>query len=494
MPSFVTGIGAPQLIAQDGASGMIFHSLCNSKDTPVFPNNSSAALPIDHSQLPKNGTGLSGIGYVQDGYNVAAINWLTNDDQIIHGLFNCNMTTGLYDAIGAWVISGSARPVHPDSGLSSVILGDDAGIRVYYQTEDNSTSTLKYTPAGGWLPNGYVSQDPVGAFAISSAFNDALKISVATPKDESNIEVSTLQSNGSWTISTLPTPLQNVARNQSGNSSPELPPTNDTNPEDITLNTTTTSDWLLEGWDGKPSNIGLTVDSHGSRDIFYIGNDSYLHQITEVGENIWEMAETQGDKIWPRADTPNAPFASTYDFNLNQLWIYCGGMMTQVSYQSDYGWLEASTLLKRNETDSMVSQPGSGLSTGVKAGIGIGVGVVGLGLIALGIRLVLLRKRIVKKKGEAESEAAARPNSYPSLAPTCSSGGFEGQWIHGQWIPTTVYEKVEGKVWGQYSYSANSVAAPQPVYEMPNQEYSHEIAGDDNCQELPAPHIASRRH
>ncbi|KAI1075630.1 hypothetical protein F5B20DRAFT_375073 [Whalleya microplaca] len=506
MASWRTGPEAPQIIMQDDATGKIFYSLCNSEQEPIFPANESIAFEIDNSQLPKPGTQLGGSGYQENGVNVAAVQWQDDQDQIVHALFNCNMTTGLYDPAGSWIISTSLDGnVHSDTGLASVVLSSDAGIRVYYQDKNETTSALKYTKLGGWVYNGAVSQDAIEGFPIGVGFTDVSKISVVTPRDGSNIEVSTLQKNETWIVTTFPTPLQDVDRDND-KARINLPTTNDTDADDFKLDTKADVNWSLDGWDGKAGAMGLTLDSHGTRSIFYIGNDSALHQVTEANGS-WNIVPSPDETIWPLADAPNAQFSTTYDFSHNEIWIFymSGGNMTQV-HQLDQGWQPASTLLKFNGTATQEDPPqASGLSGGARAGIGVGASIAGVALLALGTYIFLQRKKGKEelKKAEAEAEAAAAANQPPSVfpgspAPAYSSGVADGQWVDGQWVPTQPYTKPEGQ-W-QSSYAYHPVPGPPPVFEMPNQEFSHEMpsqAAQDVCnnpkeggspRELPTSH------
>ena len=72
MVSWVTQSGAPQIAMQDDATGQIFHSLCNSNETAVFPPDGSAAF--NPTIKPKRNTSLAAAGYY-DGiaHNIVSI-------------------------------------------------------------------------------------------------------------------------------------------------------------------------------------------------------------------------------------------------------------------------------------------------------------------------------------------------------------------------------------------------------------------------------------
>jgi len=57
----------PQIIKQDPAAGGFVYSMCNSKDTPIFPTNPPLMLSISSDYTPKNGTPLAGQGWYTSG-------------------------------------------------------------------------------------------------------------------------------------------------------------------------------------------------------------------------------------------------------------------------------------------------------------------------------------------------------------------------------------------------------------------------------------------
>jgi hypothetical protein len=106
-----------------------------------------------------------------------------------------------------WDISTSiianVATIHPKTGLAVVNLGADKGYQVYFQQEDRTTSILRYDPHTPWGFLWNISQDPIKGNPISAGFTDQNKVTVVTPRDEGNIEVSTLQSNETWVICEL---------------------------------------------------------------------------------------------------------------------------------------------------------------------------------------------------------------------------------------------------------------------------------------------------
>ncbi|KAI6086972.1 hypothetical protein F4821DRAFT_120836 [Hypoxylon rubiginosum] len=492
LAAWSTGLGAPQLIMQDDATGKIFYSLCNSNGTsPIFPANETASFNLDLP--PKNGTSLAGIGYANDGVNIAAIWYLNDASQIVEALWQCDPTGHFIPGStpNNWIVS-SGQPVNSSTGLSAVNLGAQSGYQVYFHDDHMATSILRYTTADGWRTDGNISQDAVKTLPINAGFTDNNKISVVYGRGPSNIEVSTLQQNGEWVVTLFPTPLNLVDRD-SDNTTTLLPVTNDTAPEDFTLNTT--ANWALEGWDGSAKGIGLTFNDDSTRNIFYIGNDSLLHQVSETSGG-WQASSGQSVQSWPIADSPSSQFASTYDFNRNQVWIYyvSGGNVTQVYRSGKNSWEPAAALRTFNDT-VIESDEDSDLSTGAKAGIGVGVGVVGAALITLGAFFFLRRRkrsREAHRQAETEAEATSAAADHPvssfagSPAPAYSSGVMQGQWIDGQWIQAS-QTKPEGQWQERYSYAP--VDQQQPVFhEMASQEHTHEMPGDTGRRELPTNH------
>lgn len=450
--AWLTGLGAPQIIMQDDATGKILYSLCNSNgSTPIFPGNVSASFEFDSIYTPKNDTSLTGTGWVDDDVNVAAIWFQREDGKLVFQLWKCNGSGhfNLYSSFSQRTI-GAGQSIHPRTALMSLNLGDTAGYRVYYQDERKETSTLAYSETTDvWDTQGRVSGDSIKGIAISAGFMDINNITVVTPRDESNIEISTQQRDGTWVIATLPTPLEEVYSLSGEGMDATIilsAPTNNTSPASFHLDPNATVDWSLDAWDGNAGGIGLTFDDNSTRSIYYIGNDSFLHCLTEVGGGGWRKSPRQDEKAWPRADVPNSQFATTYDFHRNEVFIYyvSGGHIYQIHRSAKYTWDPATPLARYNSTVLEEPESNKGLPAGTKAGIGVGASVGGLVLLLLTIYVVIWRRRNRKDK-QVESEA--RPP-----------------------VPAT----------------ENKSPPPQPIYyEMPTQEHSHEAPSSHGYREMP---------
>ncbi|KAH9895342.1 hypothetical protein F4778DRAFT_783698 [Xylariomycetidae sp. FL2044] len=490
MTSWHAGFDAPQIIMQDDQTGKLFHSYCNSSDgSPVFPESDFPTLPIPDELGPRKGTGLATTGYANGADMTAVVNWQMSNHSIVHGLFICNRTTGLFDLVpGApWIISGGDNPdPNADSGLAMVHLEGESGYQVYYQDGSKAVVALRYTQSDNWKPAGNVSQDAIQGFHIGAGSVGKSTITVVAPRDDNNIEISTvLQDNGTWVISTFPTPLEPVDRPED-KIKLDLAPTNFTLARNFTLDTKAGAELSLDGWFYRVSGMALTFDPQGTRSIFYMGNDSKVHQITEDNGD-WKLADRPDETKWPDADSPDTPFAVTYDNVGGQIWMYyrSGGSMTQI-YRSMDGWDEASPLPSAFPTAEKSSS--SGLSRGAKAGIGVGVSIGGLALIALGAYIFLQRRRGKQEKAAAAAgDAAAQAHlSLPhSPAPAYASGAPEGQWINGQWVPTAA-------LWQQQMKDASVKPEWQQQQHIPEMVGQHvhaqEMAHETSYYEMPASH------
>ncbi|KAI0024475.1 hypothetical protein F4780DRAFT_603491 [Xylariomycetidae sp. FL0641] len=501
MGSWYTGLGAPQVVMQDDATGKIFHSFCYSPVDPIFPGNASFAFPIPGTDVaPKNGTGLAASGYQEGPDNYAALFWQTDEGKIVEGLFVCNATTGLYSLSngGPWVISTSvpSSGIHPHTGLAAAVLNADEGIRVYFQYVDNTLAFLQYK--GSWAFGGNISHDPQLGHMPAVGWTDIQRLSVVAPRDNANIEVADLQLNSSWILSTFPTPLEGVIR------SPKemnftLPPSSSSNATSFSPGAP--ADWALPAWDGGgggAAGLSLAFDSDARRTVYYIGNDSRLHWASEDagGGGVWTASEPSNpdddDDKMPPADRPNAPFAAASDYSADQVWLYYlsggdgdgDGSMVQL-HKNGSTWERAVALQRSAPAPPPPSPPplptrSPALSTAAQAGIGVGAAVAALALLAFAVYVYRQRRR-----GRAEAQARGAEAEEPrSPAPAYSSGLPPGEG-EGRWV---VVGNNKGG-WGggggpPYGYAS----PPQPVavFEMANQEFSHEMAQEASHHEMPA--------
>ncbi|KAK8000089.1 hypothetical protein PG990_012689 [Apiospora arundinis] len=503
-------MGATMLM-QDDDTGLIRYSLCNSNSTPVLPEDKSITLPLFEPK-PKKGSPLAGVGWFDNTQTQASIWFQDENDDIINSNLHCDMNTGYWSHGGSYTVSGGAKTPSPNTTLSAVVLGATQGYRVFYRDTANHLHWIGYLPgASGWNDYGSVSNDEIKTNAIGSAFTEGNNITVITPKNNENMEVSRLNDDKSWHISTFPRPLNSTSA------------TNATNATDFQLNTKTTPNYTLPAWDGQPSTLGVHIDSKFMRSVFYIGTDNELYQVSDAKDN-WALLARQDAKAWPKADNPKAQLAVASNFGSNELRLYyvSGGQVVEVNGDGRK-WQAAKVLPNYNKSlqvgspagnsssssssDSAANGGNSGLSTGAKVGVGIGVA---LGALAVGgafTALWCMRKRQKRADG-AESAALANNQQNPGSPTTGYSqsgygypqqqqpggGAWPGQDYGAQqhqqqqnWGAAGVHNKPHEKV-----QAPGELDSP-PIYEMNNQQQyfemadsrpRHEMMGEGHYQEM----------
>ncbi|KAI0007122.1 hypothetical protein F4779DRAFT_593428 [Xylariaceae sp. FL0662B] len=402
--AWYSGNGAPQVVMQDDSTGQVFYSLCNSSDVPIFPDDLSNNWtgPADYSISGNTNLGIA--GWHQDGIRNTTI-WSQNDSgEPIAAPVICN-ASGYYEPVDDDPYDTGFRGIniHPKSTFAVLDFGREVGYKVFYKYDDLSLHVAG--PHHG-LDDSSVSQDRL----IQSGFNLAAcitdngeNITVVTARDDLSIEVATLQPGQAWVITTFPTPLGLINGTK--------PVTNSTDEQLIQYNVTLFQ-IPLPSWDGYVGDLGVTYHSNGKRSIFFIGTNKYLQQYSDVrpGPNSGDWSEVQGqnESIWPRADETPARFGFASDPATDQIWIYymSGGGLTQihmsgVDNSTGQGIWEQPVRLTNLSTSAEVpmsegtpeptpsGQSDSpllkgGLSTGSKAGIGVGVPIGVAAFIAVG--------------------------------------------------------------------------------------------------------------
>lgn len=117
------------------------------------------------------------------------------------------MSTGLFQSQGSWVISNDVPSIHSNSGLTAVVLGAESGYRVYFHDADGAINELGYTNADNWKYHGIISKDINSLPALGAAFSGEKNITIASPRDESNMAVVRLNKDDSWFRSASPSPF-----------------------------------------------------------------------------------------------------------------------------------------------------------------------------------------------------------------------------------------------------------------------------------------------
>ncbi|KAK7957318.1 uncharacterized protein PG986_006540 [Apiospora aurea] len=437
------GFKAPQVIMYDSASDSILYSLCNSKDTPIFPGDKSAAFPLQSRFPPLPGTHVSVIAYEDRGIKTNVF-YQSKDGHIIEALFTCN-ETGYYDPVegeGAYKLtldSGIPMPKSP-TDLTALLLGEDGGYRLHYKlANDSSIYSIKYQKKekGGWVGAG-ASEPYTSTGNIAAGFAVPDKITVITPESDRQDAV--------------PVPLHAANR-----SDPELK-------IPVVLSNMTDSDefnisydnadptWTFEELDPMNAPLGLTFGSSQAMSVFYVGKDKLLRQVrrAEADDKTykWSNVTRPNAKQWPLPDDTNAHFGAAYDRQSDRVWVYymSNRTMTQLYQPSKDQWHDAVALPK-SQPASSDDQSSGGLSHGAKLGIGIGVGLGVPLLLGLVAAYLFFHSRSSRRHRAAENaalqdahSAAVAPRSHPgSPAPRYTSGYWPpgpGQEPHGgPWIP-----------------------------------------------------------
>ncbi|GAB1311653.1 Fucose-specific lectin [Madurella fahalii] len=455
-----TEIG-PQVILQNETTGLIRYSACNSYDDPKYSYTDGSVLSLTHK--PRLGTPLAGTGYWADRMTIASIYYMEENGEIANALFHCNMTTGLFQSQGNWIVSNQVPSIHANSGLAAILLGPLGGYRVYYHDQDGAINELGYTQEYEWQYRGVISQDVNSLSALAAAFYGIENITVASPRDDSNIATTRWHRDGGWHRTTLPQTLRGD-------------PTDLLERNEIAINETAPANFSLPAWDGNTSSIGISIDSQNTRFLWYIGNDNSLYSVANQN-SFWSPRANQSNAFWPQADRPNADLAVAYKMRSNNVRIYymVGGHLSEIKYEDNLwkGWSTVAPVpvvdatQPSRPTDSATD---AGLSTGAKAGIGVGVSLSAIALGTIIAVLVLMRRRKQRHQQLPQTEAESVVGSGTS-APSYGS-------------PTDTWDKNASPAPKYQVHQLDSatrpseLGVPQPVYELPNQMYTHELVAE----------------
>ncbi|KAB5546882.1 hypothetical protein GE09DRAFT_1129000 [Coniochaeta sp. 2T2.1] len=497
----------PQILVQNLTTLNIQYSSCNSNGTPIYPVDQPNILATGSKFKPKNNTALTGVGWWDTRTTWASMYFQSDHGEIINSLFKCDWPTGKFINQGTWLISADTPSVSNSTGLASLVLGSEAGYRVYFHDEDRAINELGYTPEGGWRYRELISPDRPTSSAIHAAFSGKNNISVVFPRDAENVEVDRYNSDETWHITTFPRPLNgNLTTNANSNIS------------SISLNTTSPVNFTLPFY-GSPKGIGITIDASFTRSVWYIGTDRNLYSAANV-RFVWGLNSNTSTAFWPQADEPNAPLGVTSDFSSSQvrIYYYVTGALTEIKFAKDGTWKQAQAVPTFNATapapspptDSSVPDPDSsastGLSGGAKAGIGVGVtlGVLAIAGV-LGALFYFRRREHLRQQQSATSNVPEMENT--ALDPANHTPGAVAYDAHGNPIHDPRYASPSayggspppGYVWDQKSATTQQqpvqldagdipqeLEGPRLMYELPDQAYSHELVGDGRVgAELP---------
>ncbi|KAF4963267.1 hypothetical protein FSARC_8705 [Fusarium sarcochroum] len=406
----------PHFAYQDPGSGDILHSSCSSNGTALFSTDKPNKFPIKAQAKPA--TPLAVTGWWDDDKNtpIASIFYQGTDDQIVNAFFTCDSKTGNYklDPEGEDIVSdlSGAPSVHEKTGLAVTELGDSGGYRLYYHDEDGLVNQLAYDDDTDWRYDGPVSLKKTAGMSLAAVQTKGTNVSVAYPYDKKNMAVARFNKDNKnkWSLSSFPTPFDSPA------------PTNNTDPADIMLDTSGGESFTLSSFDNSAANLGIATNANAKLSVFYIGEDSQLHCISET-KSAWKEEDSPGEKKWPEADDESGRLAVISPLESDEIWVYytSGGNITQLYRDGSGTWYNAKVPSSPNATDANsgsgsgkggsdggddstntdsgsgsdetddAASPATGISTGAKAGIGVGVSAGVLALAGLGF--FFLRKR-----------------------------------------------------------------------------------------------------
>ncbi|RMJ20291.1 hypothetical protein CDV36_000088 [Fusarium kuroshium] len=367
-----------QVAAQDLDTGKILYSSCNSLNTPIFPIENPNVLQTFSS--PRNGTALTAAGW-WDGTQILATVFFQNEDgNIANCFYECDMETGRFNRTAESYPSLIARvdSVHERTGLSVELLADQVGYRKYrlfYHNADRQIMMMSWEQGEKlWVDAGRVSPDTSLGIALASAYHEGQAISVVSPQGSKDIEVARLPRDDVWQLESFPRPLKGNA-------------TNETTPDQLKFDDTSSSDFSLPFWDPDTQAIGHAFTKNGLREVYYIGTDRTLYQARESstgGE--WILGPNGSQSTWPKADERSGRMVVVSRPKVpGEVWIYywADGAIIQ-AYKSASGiWEEAKPLPVKATNTDVGSPPvddnkGGNLgpgswSTAIKAGVGLGV-------------------------------------------------------------------------------------------------------------------------
>lgn len=412
----------------------------------------------------------------------ASIYYIEAKGGVANVLVECDMKTGRFKSNGNRIVSNEEVKVHANSSLAAVLLGAAGGYRVYFHDENMAINEIGYTNDADWEYRGVISHDQQQWPALGAAFTGSQNISVVSARDAENVEVVRFYNDQTWRLSTFPRPLEgNITTHQA-------------NASEVVLDETATVNFTLPAWNGQPKSLGISIDSSYVRNIYYIGTDSALYSARSK-DGAWGLNPNQSTAFWPTADEPNAEFGIASEFRSStvRLYYFVKGQLAEVKFESGSwkAWsavatptpIPTNTPSPSGEDDADNTAVSTGLSTGAKAGVGVGValGIIALG--ALGAAFFLLRKRNKAAVAAAQpppSAALDQPSpvpTYGSPGPRPDSAGYK-YWEEKNYPQQPVYAPAPVQLDTQER--PMELAAPQPVYELPDQTYSHELVADSS--------------
>ncbi|KAK3370393.1 hypothetical protein B0H63DRAFT_315488 [Podospora didyma] len=490
MTAWWTDIG-PSFALQNLTTGEIQYSACNSNNTPLYPNPPNI---LSTRYKAKINTSLAGTGWYDKTITWASLFYQNNNDDIVNAIYTCNWADGTYTHYESKVISDKTGTpqVHPQSGLSVALLGENEGYRVFFHDKNRELQILKFTQQDLWsyLGPASVNTNRTG-MAIHSMFSGLRNVTVVTPRDAANFETVRLNTDGSWAVATFPTPskITNVTNSTGASNGTSFP-----------YDTSSPPPFRLDEWTANPRALGIAIDTALTRRIFYIGSDKKFHSVASfvsgTTESAWQAQPDTLDTNLPLADTPGGDFAIASDLGTSNIRLYytVGGVLKEGKYTNG-NWFPIADLATKNAS-APVSGPAdsdsSGLSAGAKAGIGVGVtfGVLLLAAAAVGLYYLGKRQARADVEKEAALTAAAAPKSEVAEvhhAPTAGSrdGSVAGVARTGSGVSKPEWEAEVKDKSPSPEPNPRELDSPNPASELPPTIDRTELPSDRHATELP---------
>ena len=282
----------------------------------------------------------------------------------------------------------------------------------------------------------------------------------------------------------------------------------------------------------------MSVDNEFTRFVWYIGSDGNLYSVGNKNY-FWSQRANQSAAFWPKADKPNAELAVASESGNDMVSIYyvVNGSIAELKFENDSwkAWehvalpppepvVQSSPAGPTSSSTGDPSNTSSGLSTGAKAGIGVGVSLGAIALAALGLLLFLARRRkqdhslddVPQRPGQYEGSAGyGEPNTpAPSYGPP-DSRHHQSYTTAAAQVALSQQQQQQQQQYDQYAWDQKNAVAggmpagvvavapeyavvhqldaqtrptemyvPQPMYELPNQTYSHELPSQGYSHEL----------
>lgn len=197
--------------------------------------------------------------------------------------------------------------------------------------------------------------------------------------------------------------------------------------EDFQYNSNVTPDYRLEAFDSLEARTGLVYTSKVTRKAFYIGTDGDMHGVSDAS-GTWRQLPPQERNIWPLASQVNDEFGTASDPANDKIWMFyrtSNGTMHMIHQSAANFWEDAVPLPNSQPTESSLTtspeptptesantgentgdntgettspeQPPAAsdqsLSTGAKAGLGVGAALAGLVIIGAVLMYVSRSRR-----------------------------------------------------------------------------------------------------